>query len=314
MYIMGKQYASIACVGLGLIIGVFSNISSDMIGGADQRMALWKRPVAMHRIGVASFFADVFNVHGFGNYCCSPLIDFLAYSSHTSDSLTFSLRIIDLFNARMKEATWLNAHDVYEVCKALEMHVAPLVHRALDLRLMDVEKTLYKSLLMRFRDLKTNPEAFIHDVSVDIMAVVDTSEIARLRALCSGLIEAMLDRLIWSPEDEEEAWDSVKNIADALHNLYEVKIIVDAPMLNHCLWSLVYRFSYLIETAGEDFSLQSYQAMKRDIAQGDSIIFSFPDDREGLMNSRAQWLRAVVIAGEVRAHQVLEGSWIAPMN
>lgn len=310
---MKRAKSSMLCVVMALVVSHFTGGLHGM-EITEQRMALWKRPVAMHRIGVASFFADVFNVHGFGNYCCGPLIDFLAHSRHTSDPLTFSLRIMDLFCARMKEATWLNAHDVHVVFKALQVHVAPLFQKALDNRLSNVEKTLYKSLLTRFRDLKANPEAFIHDVGVDILAVVDTSEIARLRIVSSSLIEGMLDRLIWSPEDQEEAWNLVKDMAVVLHELYESRVIADAPALNHCLWSLVYRFSYIIETVGEDFSLQAYQIMKRDIAYGDSILFTFPDDREGLMTSRAHWLRSVVIAGEVRARQALGGSWMAPMN
>lgn len=279
-----------------------------------QQRQLWRRPVSMHRVGVAHFFADVFNMHGFGNHCCGPLIDFLAHSRHTSDPLTFSLRIIDLFHARMKEASWLSAYDVYEVVNALQEHVEPLFKKALDVRLANVEKTLYRSLLTRFRDLKTNPEAFIHDVGVDILAIVDTSEIARLRILCTSLIEGMLDRLIWSPEDSEETWQSVKDIADSLHGLYKSNIIADGPTLNHCLWSLLYRFCYIIETGSEDFPLEMYHVIKRDIVCGDSVLFAFADDREGLMNSRAQWLRSVVIASEVRARQVREGSWIAPMS
>jgi len=287
----------------------YSGVSLD-----EYRRQVWMRPVEMHRTGVSTFFSEVFNMHGFGSYSCGPLVDFLRFSCQTKDPLAFTLRIMDLFHVRMKEATWLNPYDVYRVLCTLHDDIAPLVRTALDMRCIEAEKALYKALLTGFRDLKHNPQSFIHDVVVDILAIADSSEVYRLRTLCISMVGSMLDKLIWSPADQEDVWRSVNDLAEVLYDLHTANLIPDSPTLNHCLWSLLYRFSYLIENMGEELSPATYAIMKRDLIEGNSILFSFPDDREGLMNSRAQWLRTVIIAGEVRAREAREGSWIAPMN
>lgn len=287
--------------------------AADVLSSNDGR-ELWGRPVSMNRFAVATFFSDVFNVHGFGMYAFGPLTDFLTYSKNTSEPITFSLRILDLFHARIKEAAWFNAYEAHDMLRVMHECVSPLVHDAFEVRLNQAKKSLYDSLLTRFRDLKTDPDKFIHEVASDMLAVADSSNALALRSLSVRFVEAMVDRLIWSSEGHAEAWTLTKDIANSLYVLYEDKLIPDAATLNHCLWSLVYRLCYEIETAGEEFSLGFYHAIKRDIAAGDALIFAFPDNREGLMISRAQWLRAVVIAGEVRARRTLDGAWVAPIN
>lgn len=275
----------------------------------------WTAELVMTRATISNYFHGVFRQQGYGSYAGYHLIDFLAYARSSKNSLSFSLKILDLFHMRMKEALWTNPYLVDTVLRAMIAYVHPVFVQAQRQRSDGLKRSIYDILLHRFDELKQDPDLVIDELVVDLITQIEGSDSVRLRMTVVRLIENMLDRLIWSLSEQADAWQITRVIADDLYALYEIGLIPDAITLNHCLWSLTYRFAYALEASGDLFSLMTYQRIKSDIGSSNSILFTFTDvvQQQGSMKTRAEWLTDIVFAGEVRARRIAEGAWTAEM-
>lgn len=275
----------------------------------------WHEDLIMSRGHIEHYFRTTFREHSYGTYCGNHLLDFLSYASTTRNPVRFTTKIVDLFHIRMKEALWSNPYVVNTVLQGLYAYVGPTLEMAEADRADKVQKTLYDMLSNRFEELKQDPDNVLASVTDEILTIVDGADATRLRSSAVRLVENMLDRLVWLLAEQEEAWDVTCALADNLYRLYEADIIPDTITLNQCLWSIMYRFTYCIETTGDTISIMTYQRIKKDILSGRSALLSTKDELQQQvgMKTRADWLSDAVVAGEARARKVSEGAWIAPL-
>ncbi len=273
----------------------------------------WTAELVMNKVSIGSYFNTVFGQHGYGSYAGYHLIDFLAYARSSKNELSFTLTVIDMFHMRMKEALWTNPYLVDTVLRGMLAYIHPLFVQAQRKRSEEAKKTVYDLLLHRFDELREHPDEVIDTFVADMIMQIEASEVVRLKTGVVRLIENMLDRLIWSLAEQIDAWEITRTIADDLYALYEVGLLPDTATLNHCLWSLTYRFGYALESSADMISLLTYERMKSDIGTGNSVLFTVTDSaqRRSSMKTRAQWLTDIIFAGEVRARRAAQGAWTA---
>lgn len=272
------------------------------------------QPISFTRTGVVSFFEETFNHTLYGTLALpasfAHLKDFIAHSKTMQHPLAYIHSITNIFHDRLKEAVWVNPYALSNLLTVYgEQHelFASACHDPEEV----VKKILYQSLLSKFSDLKKDPELFMSTLSKEIVTQLhhDTATTQKETSrTITRFIEAALDKIIWDPREQLQCWNICKTIADQLATLQSAHIIASEEDLNHCYWSLVYRFCYFIETAGEHLSLTTYQAIKCDIATQATTLLTLPE-REAFIRSKADYVQQVLFAAEVKVRARQEGLW-----
>jgi len=278
-------------------------------------MKSFLQPITFNRTGIVSFFTDTFNHELYGTFALPAsfchMKEFISFSKTMQDPLGYMRSITSLFHDRLKEALWVNPYALSGLLTAYS-NQAELWATTVNDPEETVKKLLYNSLLSKFNELKKDPELFMSTLSKEIVTTLNNETRMAQRELgysITRFIEGALDKIIWDPREGEQCWQSCKAIADQLAQLHALKIIGTEVELNHCYWSLVYRFCYFIETTAEHISLETYQAMKYDIANKNSPLLCIPE-QEAFIHSKAYRLQQAVFAGEVKVRSIKQGLWV----
>lgn len=274
------------------------------------------KPITFTRSNIETFLKDAFNHPWYGTYCLPAnfmhISDLLSYHDRVKNPRDFSLSIFNLFHSRLKESQWVNPYALAQIIDVIIKQCEPLCAITKNTTRAAIKKTLYQAMLSRFHELKTDPEFFMTSVADEIITVVERGEqesAHELQNVITRFIESALDKLVWDPREQEGCWESCKLIAEQLRSLHHANIIRHEITLNHCYWSLVYRFCYFIETAGEHLSPATYTAIKHDIAEKKCALFSL-EEQEELLLSKIKRLQNAILDGEVRALSIQKGIWI----
>lgn len=292
-------------------------LSANSAAGELNRQELlhqFAQPIIFNRANIQTFLTDVFNHRLYGTYCLPSnfmhIADFLSNSNQVENPREFSLSIFNLFHTRLKESFWVNPYALAQILEVIGQHCAPLCeNNNKNQTRAAIKKTLYNALLSRFQELKSDPEYFMTNLANEIIAVVEQPEqeiIIELQQAIARFIESALDKVIWDPREQESCWESCKLIAEQLHGLHTARILRNETTLNHCYWSLIYRFCYFLETAGEHLSPETYSIIKNDLVAKNCAFLSLEEQEEFVL-SKVKRLQLAIIDGEVKARSLQAG-------
>lgn len=275
------------------------------------------RPVIMTQPGIANFFTSIFNHPTYGTFCLPATFrhvdNFLEHTPNVKQQEAFVASVVDLFHARLKESLWVNPYALARLFDSIAVNTQHLFKKAERRSHHDaIKKELYESLLTKFNDLKNDPEQFIEHLTTKVLAITDDSKQqarVELQYAISRFIESALDKLVWDPREQQACWECCKMLAAKLDELEQLHIIPDEVTLNHCFWSLIYRFSYFIETAGDLLSVQTFQIIRQDIAIGQTPLLALGEQEEHIL-TKAQRLNQALLAGEVKIRSSKAGLWM----
>ena len=272
------------------------------------------RPIIFDRANIQTFLTDVFNHRLYGVYCLPSnfmhIADFLSHSTQVEHPRDFSISIFNLFHTRLKESFWVNPYALAQMLEVITQQCAgmcePTNHTS---SRAAIKKALYNAMLSRFHELKKDPEYFMTSLANEIIALVEQPEqetISELQHTVTRFIESALDKVIWDPREQESCWESCKLIAEQLHALHRAHIIRNETALNHCYWSLVYRFCYFLETTGEHLTPETYSIIKNDLVAKNCSFLAL-EEQEAFVLSKIRRLQLALIDGEVKARAAQAG-------
>jgi len=115
-----------------------------------------------------------------------------------------------------------------------------------------------------------------------------------------------LSKLVWSPEDGEKTWNSVKDISYQLATLVDNNILVDINDLDDLFWTLTYRYCYFLEIAGSDLPLEFFEKVKNDIT-AQELLFLELEEEDNLFESKASYLTRSLFQAEVKSRAYKKG-------
>lgn len=310
-----KKYYAHLCAFLFCFITTATLLSTPQL--PQETLASFLRPVSMTQAGIATFLTSTYNHAAYGTFCLPATFrhvdDFLTHTQNVKQQEVFVASVIDLFHARLKESLWVNPYALARLFDSLVANTQHLFTKSERRNHHDaVKKELYESLLTKFNDLKNDPEQFIETLTKKVLAITDhdkQQERIELQYAISRFIESALDKLVWDPREQQACWECCKMLATKLDSLEQLHIIPDEVTLNHCFWSLIYRFSYFIETAGDLLSMQTFQAIRQDIALGQTPLLALGEQEEHIL-TKAQRLNQAVLAGEVKVRSAQAGLWM----
>lgn len=289
-------------------------VSKSQVMFSDEELSFFM-PVNFTGQGVNKFLKNIYNKPAYlellpNNF--SHFVQFLEFGAKTKQKDHYIKSVVRLFSKKLKAIPYVNAYaysylleklppvlDCYVTTRTLHDHAETKDK---------ISGLIYEAFVSRFSLCKTDPESFLGGLSNQIFTVVAhesdivTSAVGKeqIRQLMVRFFELGISKLVWSPSDHKEIWDSVKSIGEQLANLHERKVISQADDLDDLYWSLVHRFCYFIDLSGEDLPLQFYATVKKDVAEH-AATFLVLEEQESAIETKAQTLAQALMHGEARA-------------
>ncbi len=240
--------------------------------------------------------------------CLLPIKDLLEYTKGQSDPCGYAHTIISIFHQRMKDVQWENPFAFAQLLDAFPTLLAPIIEQSGGNLITQSESdyhALRNLIAAKYTQEKSlwdsQPEAFVDSLSRDICDYIQNRRTSSdVKNILVRFIESILDKLIWDHKDEIYVWKSFKVIGSQLQTLYERGLIPDMTTLNHCLWSLIYRFCYFIELSGSCLPVNVYSEIKKDL-ETESVEFLKYDEQERFILPKTELLGRALRLGETKA-------------
>ncbi|HEV2916957.1 MAG TPA: hypothetical protein VGW78_04370 [Candidatus Babeliales bacterium] len=159
---------------------------------------------------------------------------------------------------------------------------------------------LFNTLSANYTQLRTEPAAFIEGLAEHLAAVTqEEMNIARLRFTLMTFLEIHLNKLIWSPEDQEETWELTKTIANQCAMLIENNILDDLNDLDDLYWTLIHRYGYFLDLTHTLLNDEVFTTIKRDVSRNNLHMFEL-EEQDSCIAKRSECLLEAVMFAEAK--------------
>lgn len=250
----------------------------------------------------------------------SLLLTLLEHGKHTNQSPLYAQSVFKLFSNIIKGAHYINAYTLSNTLEQLVLQLEPYFGNRIDLKsnLMSnvsdfdqfkatVYNTLYVKFSTEYESFKRSPESFLDTLSQDIFIISkQKTDIDTLRATMIRFLELTLGKLIWSPENQEGTWDSVKTIAKNLTLLFDNNILEDLNDLDDLYWSLIHRYCFFLDITGSMMRVSFYQHVKNDIATNQLLLLTLAE-QDDFIEPKSRFLHKALVQAEVKARALEKG-------
>lgn len=143
---------------------------------------------------------------------------------------------------------------------------------------------------------------------MDIVEQKNTIETTNqeLRKTLLVFLEMNISKLVWSPEDGKDTWESVKTIAHNITRLIEHNVIDDPDDLNDLFITLIERYCFFLDITSADLSLDFYQTVKKDISSQSLLLLEL-EEQEDYITSKSEILLHSLTKAEAGARAYKQG-------
>lgn len=253
----------------------------------------------------------------------SLLVTLLDHGVQTHQSPVYAQSVFKLFSNIIKGAHYINAttlsHTLAQFPHHLERYFSTVknqryaTHHTGDTGLLfdqfksTVNNMLYIKFSSEYEFFRREPEKFLEHLADNVVRITQTEiEADKLRGTMIRFLELALSKIVWSPEDQEQTWESVKTIAANLGGLFEHTILEDVNDLDDLFWSLIHRYTYFIEITGSSLSVPFFEYIKNDIHQS-NLLFLNLEEQDEFIESKRRYLQRVLMQAEVKARAFEKG-------
>jgi hypothetical protein len=277
-------------------------------------------PVTFTPAGIDYFLKNVYNRPEYGtehmpnNF--SHFLQFLEHGIETRQTAGYAQSVIKLFSNKLKSASYINAYVFEDMLSPLQnimksYFVGPKPRTAAQLKI-SINDVLYTSFLSQFDFFKKDPKTFFDSVTREILTSLNyellgsVQEVQKeqLRQTLVRFLEHCTSKLIWSPEEPEDIWKSVKATCSHLARLTHDGILQDTDFVDDLYWSLTHRLCFFIDLCNTSLPVSFYQTVQKDV-RNKSVLLCKLDEQEKVITSKADLLTQALVAGEAktRAYQ-----------
>ena len=160
----------------------------------------------------------------------------------------------------------------------------------------EIKDTLVDAFRAQFSFLQGDPLGFFDVVSKELDDKITARIITpdRVRATLVKFLNSGLDKVIWSPHDQQKTWESFKKIGNSLEYLHRAHVIPDHLDVNDLYWSLVERYCYFLDLVGTQLTEETCQLIKRDIAEKNVSWLLAGEQEKGITTKMERLAHAVI--------------------
>lgn len=246
----------------------------------------------------------------------SYLIQLLEYGHKTDQPRDYTQNVFSLFSKLLKGSEYVNSYVFGSLVEQLPHLLkknfmyykpgSPTEQLALnDLDILDrlqhtVATCMYGKFSNEFNTFKENPDNFLDDLTKKIInATAQEMSIESLRQTVVRFLELGLGKLIWSANDHDRSWESLKTMSDRIATLMECNIIDDLNDLDELFWTLIHRYCYFLDLHTTELPIAFYEKVKQDISTQQLTLFDL-EEQENFLQSKSQCLMHTLLTQEAK--------------
>ncbi|MEX0940275.1 MAG: hypothetical protein WDZ41_02865 [Candidatus Babeliales bacterium] len=269
------------------------SVNESSLTETDEALNLFCIPIKFTKSGIKCFLKHTFSRNEYSEFLSHDffhLIEFLQYGKDSHQNTIFLQSTIRLFCNKVKGCNYVSAdafsNTIERFPALLETYFVRKPTSIFTEAKNTIKRLLYSTFLSKFVFFKEDPDNFFDGLSGDIIeALNNTSFIQKhidneqLRQSVLKFLEITLNKVIWTPLDQEEVWHSVKNISYKLEEL-EKSNIINQDELDDLFQSLLCRFIHFLDIAGSDLSTDAIALIKKDIDEGKLLFLTLEEQEE----------------------------------
>jgi hypothetical protein len=218
-------------------------------------------------------------------YDLSHCIALLHLAKEVGQDMVLYLRsVCKMYNNFVKQVAFLDAEMFVEFVHQFSFTIESLKKQKQQLLLKTTKQShkaqLYEQLFGTFsahyHQFKVDPEDFLHTLSDDLATMTFSHlDVVELEQTMVRFFEQAISKLLWDGQNHDHAWQTTKQIADALVSLSEAQIITDINNIDDLLWSLSTRYDYFLGLFSATLSAETALYIKKEIDTKKSSLFLF---------------------------------------
>lgn len=276
-------------------------------------------PIEFTKSGIITFLGTTYNKPAYtevlpNNF--SHVIQFLEHGQKTKQSRSYAQSVLRLFSNKEKACTYINADSYCFLLERMPTLMQPYftVHKS-DRRTylhQELNSLLHTAFSQKFSHFKSDPTSFLQNLSLELLEILytehtDDVQAESLRKTLLIFLDAGLGKLVWSPVDTTNTWESVKNISRNLAACKENGILDDAEDLNGLFITLIERYCFFLDIVCVDLPLSFYQQVKADIAQSTDMLLTLEEEQGEIETKKERLVRALDCGeAQVRAYGYMQ--------
>jgi hypothetical protein len=240
----------------------------------------------------------------------SYLTNLLDFGKTTRKGRAYTERVLRVFNRLIKSTPYINAYAFSDMLETLPRLLEQdfVAHKSksflknsslLDLDMYDrfkesVNNLLYQNFLSDYDEFKKDPDDFLSALTTQIVDIVEEEvSIDQLRHVLVRFLELGTSKLVWSPEDHEHVWTSVKKISNQLAKLVEHNVVEDIDDLDDMYWSLINRFCFFVDITHTSLDIEFYHSVQHDLNHGGLTLVEL-EEQESWLESKEDCLNRTI--------------------
>ena len=237
-------------------------------------------------------------------------LQFLDFGIKTNQNLEFVEQVIRLFRQKVMCTEYVCAQETARVADRLVSMLEGFEIKGKSENKnheQAVKEICYNMFLSDFERFKSNPDAFLTDLSKQVCKGLENSAICskqtsskHIQNLIIRFMETTLSKVLWSPQDGKNAWEEFKVLGESVYTLYNRKIIESQDDLNDLVKIIVERFNYFLNIAGADMPVEFYQAARNDLTEN-KLPWLSTEELEKDITSKLDSLKKCLMQGQIKA-------------
>ena len=260
------------------------------------------KPIGFDPDGINYYFKYVYNHPEYVHYLpynFSHMIQFLEYGTRTEQTEAFAASIIKLFMQKMKATPYIDAESFTEFLPRFAQAIKPYLEKREASFLQDMQNVLKDRLTNIFAKyfsyFQQNPDGFMSSLAEQIAKQTNQHytaqhvEVEQLKKDILRFIELCANKLVWSGKDDLHSWYVCNKLAYEAHQCLEQSVLPNQDALDDVCWSLIHRFCYFIELAGDNFDSGFYEHVLHDLKTKPLILTALAE-QEDLMTTKREHL------------------------
>jgi len=267
------------------------------------------RGITFSPSGLTCYFKHIYNCPKYAQELLPALPfkhleEFLQHGISTNQPRTYTKAVFRLFDKKFKAVPYINAEEIVPFIKKLPTLLEKCLETEQDKKSF-IKKLLRFELENNFELLKNDPDTFLDTVAEKIVesdgaCIENDINCNELRFSITRFIDTCLNKVIWSPSDKQNVWNSFIAIGQEISALKDTKVIKDNDDLDDCQWTLTTRFCLFLSLSGSDLPLEFYNEARDNLHQGIEHLDKLHEQEELILSKSAQ-IKESIMEGYSRA-------------
>jgi hypothetical protein len=242
----------------------------------------------------------------------SHLVTLLDYGKKNQKNTAYAERVMRVFTRLVKGAEYINGHIFADMLVKLPSLLTDYCipnqtrtllgdNAVLDMEMFDrfkesVNTVLYNRFLADYATFKKDPDNFLDQLSQQIVSVAQEEvSIKDLHYVILRFLEISLSKLVWSPNDYEASWNSVKKTANQLTKMTESNIIESLDDLDDLYWTLIHSYcDRFVSLWNTQLPNEFYEYINHDICDGKEFLLLDLEEQESWLESKKTYFKRMM--------------------